>query len=59
MTREEAIEFIAQSVRSDVDMAKIADAIEALDQGSVIESAYKTGFKMGRLIGMEESEGRK
>lgn len=32
MTREEAIEFIAQSVKSDVDMAKVADAIEALEQ---------------------------
>lgn len=32
MTREEAIVFIAQSVKSDVDMAKIADAIKALEQ---------------------------
>ena len=32
MTREEAIEFIAQSVKSDVDMALVADAIKALDQ---------------------------
>ena len=32
MTREEAIEFIAQSVKSDVDMAKVADAIKALEQ---------------------------
>lgn len=32
MTREEAIEFIAQSVKSDVDMAKVADAIKALKQ---------------------------
>jgi hypothetical protein len=32
MTKEEAIEFIAQSVKSDVDMAKVADAIEALEQ---------------------------
>ena len=31
MTREEAIEFIAQSVKSDVDMAKVADAIEAIE----------------------------
>lgn len=30
MTREEALEFIGQSVKSDVDMAKIADAIKAL-----------------------------
>jgi hypothetical protein len=32
MTKEEAIEFIAQSVKSDVDMAKVADAIKALKQ---------------------------
>ena len=32
MTREEAIEFILQSVKSDVDMAKVADAIETLGQ---------------------------
>lgn len=32
MTREEAIEFIAQSVKSDVDMALVADAIKALNQ---------------------------
>ena len=32
MTREEAIEFIAQSVKSDVDMAKVADAIKALEE---------------------------
>ncbi len=31
MTREEALEFIAQSVKSDVDMAKVADAIKALE----------------------------
>ena len=36
MTREEAIEFIAQSVKSDVDMAKVADAIEALEQEAFI-----------------------
>ena len=36
MTREEAIEFIAQSVKSDVDMAKVADAIEALEQETFI-----------------------
>ena len=32
MTREEAMEFIAQSVKSDVDMALVADAIETLEQ---------------------------
>ena len=32
MSREEATEFIAQSVKSNVDMAKVADAIEALEQ---------------------------
>ena len=37
MTREEAIEFIAQSVKSDVDMAKVADAIEALEQEPVLD----------------------
>ena len=36
MTREEAIEFIAQSVKSDVDMAKVADAIKALEQETFI-----------------------
>ena len=37
MTREEAIEFIAQSVKSDVDMAKVADAIKALEQEPVLD----------------------
>lgn len=37
MTREEAIEFIAQSVKSDVDMAKVADAIKALEQDPVLD----------------------
>lgn len=37
MTREEAIEFIAQSVKSDVDMAKVADAIKALKQEPVLD----------------------
>jgi hypothetical protein len=32
MTREEAKEFIAQSVKSDVDMAKVADALNVLEQ---------------------------
>ena len=32
MTREEALEFIAQSIKPDVDMAKVADAIKALEQ---------------------------
>lgn len=32
MTREEALEFIAQSVKSDVDMAKVADALKAIEQ---------------------------
>lgn len=32
MTREEAKEFIAQSVKSNVDMALVADAIKALEQ---------------------------
>lgn len=37
MTREEAIEFIAQSVKSDVDMAKVADAIKALEQEPILD----------------------
>jgi hypothetical protein len=37
MTKEEAIEFIAQSVKSDVDMAKVADAIKALEQKPALE----------------------
>lgn len=37
MTKEEAIEFIAQSVKSDVDMAKVADAIKALEQEPVLD----------------------
>ena len=32
MTREEAKEFIAQSVKSDVDMALVADAIKVIEQ---------------------------
>lgn len=32
MTREEAKEFIVQSVKDDVDIAKLADAIEAIEQ---------------------------
>ncbi len=32
MTREEALEFIAQSIKSDVDMALVADAIKTLEQ---------------------------
>lgn len=32
MTREEAYEFITQSIKTDVDMAKIADAINILEQ---------------------------
>lgn len=30
MTREEGLEFIGQSIKNDVDMAMVADAIEAL-----------------------------
>ena len=32
MTREEALEFIGQSIKPDVDMAKVADALKALEQ---------------------------
>jgi len=41
MTREEATEFIAQSVKSDVDMAKVADAIKALEQESCEDEYIK------------------
>jgi len=37
MTREAAKEFIAQSVKSDVDIALVADAIKALEQEPVID----------------------
>lgn len=37
MTREEATEFIAQSVKSDVDMALVADAIKALEQEPILD----------------------
>jgi len=37
MTREEALEFIAQSIKSDVDMAKVADALKALEQKPIID----------------------
>lgn len=37
MTREEAIEFIAQSVKSDVDMAMVADALKALEQEPILD----------------------
>jgi len=45
MTREEAIEFIAQSVKSDVDMAKIADAIKALELESCEDEYIKVPKK--------------
>lgn len=37
MTSDEAKEFIAQSVKSDVDMALVADAIKTLEQKSKIK----------------------
>ena len=37
MTREEAKEFIAQSVKSDVDMALVANAIKALEQEPILD----------------------
>ena len=37
MNREEALEFIAQSVKSDVDMALVADAIKALKQEPILD----------------------
>lgn len=42
MTREEAIQFIGQSVKSDVDMALVSDAIKSLEQErSAIEELKK------------------
>ena len=38
MTKEEAKEFIVQSVKDDVDIAKVADAIKALEQQSSYNS---------------------
>ena len=40
MTREEAKEFIAQSIKSDVDMALVADAIKALEQEPNIRNCF-------------------
>ena len=62
MTKEEAKEFIAQSVKSDVDMAKVADAINTLEQEPItkndvpennvgkIEPITKNGFIDNRVI---------
>ena len=38
MTNGEALEFIAQSIKSDVDMAMVADAIKALEQESTTKN---------------------
>ena len=41
--REEALEFIGQSIKPDVDMAKVADALKALEQepcDNAISRAY-------------------
>lgn len=43
MTREEAKEFIAQSVKSDVDIALVADAIKALEQEPFINKSCVSG----------------
>lgn len=34
MTKEQAYEFIGQSIKSDVDMAKVADALKVIEQPS-------------------------
>lgn len=38
MTREDALEFIAQSVKSDVDISKVADAIKVIEQDSTTKN---------------------
>lgn len=40
MTNEEAKEFIVQSVKDDVDIAKVADAIKALEQQPTDAKTY-------------------
>lgn len=47
--REKAKEFIVQSVKDDVDIAKVADAIKALE-----DKGYEQGYKAGYAKGFEE-----
>lgn len=49
MTREEALEFIAQSIKPDVDMAKVADALKALAQ----EPSDVPDINVGDMISRE------
>ena len=41
MTREEALEFIGQSIKPDVDMAMVADALKTLEQEPKTEDVIK------------------
>ena len=54
MTREEAIQFIAQSVKSDVDMALIVDALKTLEQeprkGRLIETKEISTNRRGQIV---------
>ncbi len=58
MTREEAIEFIAQSVKSDIDMVLVADAIKALEQEPILDKIRaeieKEADTSNRLAGISE-----
>lgn len=51
MTREEAKEFIVQSVKEDVDIAKVADAIKALQPVTPTR-------KVGKWIITDKEHGR-
>ncbi len=51
MTREEA----EKEIRYAFTETYANEIIKALDQAPVIESAYKTGYETGRLIGMIDS----
>ena len=58
MTREEAKEFIAQSVKSDIDMALVADAIKVLEQQTCEDAVSRnlitqTLNKMDRYVAEE------
>ena len=56
MTVEEAKEFISQSIKSDVDMALVADAIKALEnQKTLQEELENIKNEIQGLIDFEES----
>lgn len=59
MTREEAIEFIAQSVKSDVDMAKVADAIKALEQEPILDKIRSEIAEYGSIFVEYKITGRR